>query len=60
MIQERHYANLRIATAGGDSGMQRYIIEFNKARKEYNYYFLIREGKKGKIKFDYVKIERID
>ena len=53
-------ANYRIATAPGNSGMQRYVIEFTKAKPDFNYYFLIREGRKGKIKFDYVKIERID
>ena len=53
-------ANNRIATAGGDCGLQRYVIEFTKAKPDFNYYFLIREGRKGKIKFDYVKIERID
>ena len=53
-------ANDRIPTAGGDSGLQRYVIEFTKRNDAFNYYFLIREGRKGKIKFDYVKIERID
>ena len=53
-------ATNRIPTAGGDSGMQRYVIEFAKGRDDFNYYLLIREGKKGKVKFDYVKIERIE
>ena len=50
----------RIATEGGDSGVQRYVITFSKAGDLFNYYLLIREGRKGKIRFDYVKIERID
>ena len=53
-------ANYRIATAPGNSGMQRYVIEFTKPRDNFYYYFLIREGNKGKIKFDYVKIEKIE
>ena len=53
-------ANNRISTDMGDSGVQRYVITFAKQRDLYNYYFLIREGGKGKIRFDYVKIERID
>ena len=53
-------ANYRIATAPGDSGKQRYVIEFNKPRAKYNYYFLIREGDRGKVKFDYVRIEKIE
>ena len=53
-------ATNRIPTAGGDSGMQRYVIEFTKGGDDFNYYLLIREGKRGKIKFDYVKIERIN
>ena len=53
-------ATNRIPTAGGDSGMQRYVIEFAKGREDFNYYLLIREGRRGKVKFDYVKIERIE
>ena len=53
-------ANNRISTEGGDSGVQRYVITFSKAKDFFNYYLLIREGRKGKIRFDYVKIERID
>lgn len=52
-------ANLRIATEGGDAGVQRYVITFNKPKDFFNYYFLIREGGHGKIRFDYVKIEKI-
>jgi hypothetical protein len=52
-------ANDRIPTAGGDSGLQRYVIEFNKRGDNLKYYFLIREGRVGKIKFDYVKVERL-
>ena len=53
-------ANSRIATESGDPGVQRFVIEFNKSNKNFNYYLLIREGMLGKIRFDYVKIERID
>ena len=53
-------ANHRILSPRGNSGVLRYVIEFEKQRNNFNYYFLIREGMKGKVKFDYVKIERID
>ena len=52
-------ANARIATESGDHGVQRFIIEFEKDKPNFNYYLLIREGGAGKIRFDYVKIERI-
>ena len=52
-------ANHRIATEPGDPGVQRFIIEFEKEKSNFNYYLLIREGGVGKIRFDYVKIERI-
>ena len=52
-------ANQRIATPKGDSGLQRYVIEFEKPKAEYDYYFLVREGTPGKIRFEYVSIERI-
>lgn len=53
-------ANARIATESGDPGVQRFVIEFNKTNKNLNYYLLIREGGVGKIRFDYIKIERLD
>jgi len=52
-------ANQRIATPKGDSGLQRYVIEFSKVKAKYWYYFLVREGLPGRIRFDYVKIERM-
>ena len=52
-------ANPRIATPKGNSGLQRYVIEFEKPKAEFDYYFLVREGTPGKIRFEYVSIERI-
>jgi hypothetical protein len=52
-------ANQRIATPKGDSGLQRYVLEFEKPKDEYDYYFLVREGTPGKIRFEYVQIERL-
>ena len=52
-------ANQRIATPKGDSGLQRYVIEFEKPKDEYDYFFLVREGTPGKIRFEYVQIERL-
>ena len=53
-------ANNRIATPAGDSGVQRYVIEFAKRKDFHNYYLLIREGHAGEIRFNYIKIERLD
>ena len=49
----------RIATPVGDSGVQRYVMEFRKPNAAYTYYLLIREGAGGKVRFEHVKIERI-
>ena len=51
-------ANARIATPRGDSGKMRYLIEFDKTNPGFFYYFLVREGSAGKIRFNHVKIER--
>ena len=57
-----HNAVGRIFTPAGDSGVQRYVIEFTKPGAAYDAYcLLIREGLggKGKVRFERVKIERI-
>lgn len=51
-------ANVRISTPAGDSGPQRYVIEFAKKKDFFDYYLLIREGRSGLIRFNYVKIEK--
>ena len=51
-------ANARIATPSGDSGKMRYVIEFTKTNPDFIYYLLVREGAKGSIRFNHVKIER--
>lgn len=53
-------ANVRIQTPPGDSGIFRFVIEFKKQDDKFNYYLLIREGLKGKVRFEHVKIERIN
>ena len=52
-------ANNRIMTPSGDSGSLRYIMDFNKLSDSHFYYLLVREGGVGKIRFNYVRIERI-
>ncbi|HNX05436.1 MAG TPA: hypothetical protein PKI32_08025 [Opitutales bacterium] len=49
----------RIKTPGGESGVQRYVIEFRKL-DDVPYSFVVREGAPGKVKFHSAKIERID
>ena len=51
-------ANARISTPNGDSGRMRYVIEFDTKADDENFYLLVREGEKGKIRFNHVKIER--
>ena len=50
----------RTSTPPGKSGSMRYVQEFAKAEAAYTYDLLVREGGAGRIRFDYVKIERID
>ncbi|MDD4025167.1 MAG: hypothetical protein PHN85_04505 [Kiritimatiellae bacterium] len=49
----------RIKTLGGESGVQRYVIEFRKSN-DVPHSFVVREGAPGKVKFHSAKIERID
>ena len=49
----------RISTPAGDSGVQRYVMEFAKPDAAYTYALLVREGTGGRIHFEHVKIERI-
>ena len=49
----------RISTPPGKSGRMRYVLEFAKAEAAYTYDLLVREGGAGRIRFDYVKIERL-
>ena len=37
----------------------RYLIEFAQRDASYRYYFLVREGGKGRIRFNHVKIEKL-
>ena len=49
----------RTATPPGKSGSMRYVLEFAKAEAAFAYDLLVREGGTGRIRFDYVKIERM-
>lgn len=49
----------RISVPSGKSGAMRYVLEFAKAEAEHAYDLLVREGGEGRIRFDYVRIERI-
>ena len=52
--------NNRFYTEPGDNGVQRYVVDMYKSRPEFKYYLLIREGSPGKVRFDYIKIERMN
>ena len=52
--------NNRFYTEPGDNGVQRYVIDMYKSSPKYKYYLLIREGSPGKVRFDYIKIERMN
>ena len=49
----------RIATPPGDSGVQRYVLEFVKPSAAYTYSLLVREGAGGRLRFERVRIERL-
>ena len=53
-----HNAVDRISTPVGDSGVQRYVIEFTKPDAAHTYFLLVREGAGGRVRFEHVKIER--
>ena len=52
--------NNRFYTEPGDNGIQRYVIDMYKSRPNYKYHLLIREGSPGKVRFDHIKIERMN
>ena len=52
-------AHGRISTPGGDSGMLRYVIDFEKREADHAYCLLVREGGKGRIRFGRISIERL-
>ena len=52
-------ATALISTPAGDSGVQRYVMEFEKPDAAYSYSLLVRHGAGGRIRFEHVKIERI-
>lgn len=49
----------RVSTPPGDSGMLRYVLEFEKIQSNHDYYLLVREGCAGKIRFGKIRIERV-
>lgn len=51
--------NARIATPTGASGPSRYVIDASRHNLETVYYLLVREGGKGRIRFNSIRIERI-
>ncbi|MBQ7206598.1 MAG: metallophosphoesterase [Lentisphaeria bacterium] len=52
------FANLRICTPSGDSGVLRYVIEFRKPR-DADYFLLITEGAWGRFQIRYLRVERL-
>ncbi|MBR7106799.1 MAG: metallophosphoesterase [Lentisphaeria bacterium] len=58
-IKPTSNGNNRFYTEPGDNGVQRYVFDMYKSRPSYKYCLLIREGSPGKVRFDYIKIERL-
>ena len=52
--------NKRVLTPDGDSGNMRYVIEFKKQATDDNPFLLLREGDSGKIRFNGIKIEKLE
>ena len=59
-IKPQSNGNNRFYTEPGDNGVQRYVVDMYKSRDNYKYCLLIREGSPGKVRFDYIKIERLN
>jgi len=49
----------RVATPEGKSGKTRYVMEFAKRSAQHAYHLMVGEGKRGRIRFDHLKVERI-
>ena len=59
-IKPQSNGNNRFYTEPGDNGVQRYVVDMYKSRDNYKYCLLLREGSPGKVRFDYIKIERLN
>ena len=49
----------RILLPQGDSGNLRYVFYHSKREDEYNYYLLLLPASKGKVRFNYIKAEKL-
>ena len=58
-IKPTSNGNNRFYTEPGDNGVQRYVFDMYTSHPAYKYCLLIREGSPGKVRFDYIKIERL-
>ena len=54
------YGSNRLQTVGGKVDGMRYVIELRKRRADFAYDLLLQEGCPGKLRFNYVKLERFD
>ena len=54
------YGSNRLQTVGGKIDGMRYVIELRKRRADFAYDLLFQEGCPGKLRFNYVKLERFD
>lgn len=50
----------RIFTMTGKQRTMRYAVDFTKADASYDFYLLFREGPPGRIRFDRMRVERLD
>ena len=50
----------RLYTMPGKQGSMRYVAELKKSYANYDYYLLFREGPAGRVRFDRVRVERLD
>ena len=49
----------RVLLPQGDSGNLRYVFYHSKREDDYNYYLLLLPGSKGKVRFNYIKSEKL-
>ncbi len=49
----------RLFTMTGTQGTMRYAVDFTKAKADYDFYLLFREGPPGRIRFDRIRVEKL-
>ena len=57
--RQAFYAHRHITVPVGDSGMRRYVVEFDKKKPFHAYHLSVSYGYSGRLQVGYVKVERL-